>query len=223
MERGTAPGAKAGEAERFGLFRPDPAMRAFLYVISLGILFVSVLPWSIPLALLSRHPAAFWLGGVGAHAALLGVLGWLLYWVPKYYGGIEYGFDARWLWSKGGVVWQKHTRLPVGRVQMVEAVQGPWQRRRGVSTLRVHTAAMGEPSAELVYLNVAHAGAIRERLERIVADARAEESGLDERVSCAGGKVTVRGMPHEDLTGIARSLLEEVRSLRGMLEKRAGG
>ncbi len=151
-------------------------------------------------------------------------------WVPGYYRSIRYGMDDKWLYADGGVLWRRRARLPIGRVQMVNISQGPWQRVYGLATAGVHTAAMGQPTAELVYLNVANPEAIRDRILELVQRHRADVTGIDDAAiaeSRAQASVSPTGprpeQADEGRTDVARllaGLLEEVRAIRAVLTER---
>lgn len=200
-------------------------MVKFLYVDSLLPLALATLPWSVPVALYVDDPVAKWVAGA-AHVVALLVAVWLAIWVPLYYGSIRYGVDVEWLYAEGGVIWRRRSRLPVRRVQMVNTIQGPWQRRYGIATVGIYTAATGQPTAEMAFLNVADADSLRERVLLAAGRLSTDGSGVDEidarrrtpgdAGERAGSARTTPSEPDQTLGAI----LEELRSIRRSLGQR---
>jgi membrane protein YdbS with pleckstrin-like domain len=203
-------------------FRPNPAMKTFLYTSSLLILAVSVLPWSIPVAVTTHDPLAqtimFW---VHVITVLVGI--WLIIWVPRYYESITYAIDDKWLYAEGGVFWKRRSRLPISRVQMVDVNQGPWQRVYGLGSLRVFTAATGQSTAELSYQNIENAEQIRDHVLKLVQQFRAGDNGLGEGTGeperIPSHAKTYAGSDGAQVARLLDNLLDEVREIR----KKLGG
>jgi len=194
-------------------FRPNPAMKVFLYTTSLLILAVSVLPWSIPVAVTVNDPLArtimFWVHVITAVVAI-----WLIIWVPKYYESITYAIDDKWLYAEGGVFWKRRSRLPISRVQMVDVNQGPWQRVYGLGSLRVFTAATGQSTAELSFQNIENAEQVRDYVLKLAQQFGAGDNGLGDSIREPEG-IPSRARIHagSDEAQVARlldSLLNEV-------------
>jgi membrane protein YdbS with pleckstrin-like domain len=203
-------------------FRPNPAMKTFLYTSSLLILAVSVLPWSIPVAVTVHDPLTrtimFWI-----HVITVLVAIWLIIWVPRYYESITYAIDDKWLYAEGGVFWKRRSRLPISRVQMVDVNQGPWQRVYGLGSLRVFTAATGQSTAELSYQNIENAEQVRDYVLKLVQQFRAGDNGLGDGLRepepiPTDARIHAR---HDEakVAQILDSLLNEVREIR----KKLGG
>jgi membrane protein YdbS with pleckstrin-like domain len=203
-------------------FRPHPAMKTFLYTTSLLILAVSVLPWSIPVALTAHDPIAekimTWV-----HIITVLVAIWLIIWVPKYYESITYAIDDKWLYAEGGVFWKRRSRLPISRVQMVDVNQGPWQRVYGLASLRVFTAATGQSTAELSFQNIENAEKLRDYVLELVQKHRAVDNGLGDSVEDTRRIPSHAGIQDQGKFDGARvaalldSLLSEVREIRRKL------
>jgi membrane protein YdbS with pleckstrin-like domain len=202
-------------------FRPHPAMKTFLYTMSLLILAVSVLPWSVPVALTTDSPVGkgimFW-----THVATVLVAIWILIWVPRYYKSVTYAIDDEWLYAEGGVFWKRRSRLPISRVQMVDVNQGPWQRAYGLASLRVFTAATGQSTAELSFQNIENAEEIRDYVLSLVQRVRARDDGLGDIIGERDGapardRILVR--PDEaQVVQLLDGLLSEVREIRKKLD-----
>lgn len=203
-------------------FRPNPAMKTFLYTSSLLILAVSVLPWSIPVAVTVHDPLTrtimFWI-----HVITVLVAIWLIIWVPRYYESITYAIDDKWLYAEGGVFWKRRSRLPISRVQMVDVNQGPWQRVYGLGSLRVFTAATGQSTAELSYQNIENAEQVRDYVLKLVQQFRAGDNGLGDGLRepepiPTDARIHARH-DEAEVAQILDSLLNEVREIR----KKLGG
>ncbi|GAA2606710.1 PH domain-containing protein [Streptomyces axinellae] len=65
-----------------------------------------------------------------------------------------------------GVLWQETTVVPYGRMQLVEVTSGPLERRYGLATLQLHTAA-ATTDASIPGLSPAEAERLRDRLTEL--------------------------------------------------------
>ncbi len=203
-------------------FRPHKAMKTFLYTMSLLILAVSVLSWSIPVAMATHDPLAknilLWV-----HVITVLVAIWIIIWVPKYYESITYAIDDQWLYAEGGVFWKRRSRLPISRVQMVDVNQGPWQRAYDLASLRVFTAATGQSTAELSFQNIENADKLRDHILQLVQKHRAGNNGLGDSLGEAEPVPSRTRIPasadEAQLAGLLDNLLNEVREIRKKLER----
>ncbi len=168
-------------------------------------------------------PLAQSIVGVWVHIITVLVAVWLIIWVPRYYESITYAIDDQWLYAEGGVFWKRRSRLPVGRVQMVDVNQGPWQRMYGLASLRVFTAATGQSTAELSFQNIENAEAIRDHILKLVQKHRAGENGLgdsleDMKPTLSRAKTVDRRQSDEaQVAGLLENLLKEVQEIRRKL------
>lgn len=128
--------------------------------ISLGVLFGLVAVVSVTV----------WLGvaagiAAGATGALLGVA--LGIWIgSKQFKHCYWRLDAHGLAVRRGRLWQRETRVPITRVQHLDLKHGPWQRRRQLATLVVHTAGTRHSSVNVPHLDAQDAQRLRDRLGR---------------------------------------------------------
>lgn len=205
-----------------GAFGPDGVMKFFLYLTGILVPVLSVLPWSLPVGLLAIPPGferSLFMLLVHVPLAVIVVL--VLWWAPRYYSSITYSIQEDWLIAEGGVLWRRRARLPVDRVQLVDVHQGPLQRRYGVASVSVFTAATGQSQAELRFVNIRDADRLRDRILALAAKYRTDHSGL---VSIGGmplgetGEQRVR-LPQVNGAGIGDLVLEELRAIRRLLEK----
>ena len=65
-----------------------------------------------------------------------------------------------------GRLYQRETRVPVTRVQHLDLKRGPWQRRRHLATLIVHTAGTRHSAVTLSHLDADDAERLRDVLGR---------------------------------------------------------
>ena len=72
---------------------------------------------------------------------------------------------------RSGRLWWRETRVPVSRVQHVDLKHGPLERRFGLATLVVHTAAAHLGGITVRGLDDADAQHLRDTLARQIDDA----------------------------------------------------
>ncbi len=97
---------------------------------------------------------------LSAMLSVAAVTGYLhLYWQRYRYAEVADG-----LLIESGVWWRKRTLVPRSRVQHTDVKHGPLQRRLGLATLVIHTAATRNQAVELPGLTEAHAETLRDDL-----------------------------------------------------------
>ena len=74
---------------------------------------------------------------------------WATWWPGVRYRYISYRTDVDGFTIRRGVLWRGVTSIPKARVQHTDVVQGPIQRRFGLSKLVVHTAGTQDASVSL--------------------------------------------------------------------------
>ncbi len=79
--------------------------------------------------------------------------------------------DDEGLWLRTGRLWWRETRVPASRVQHVDLKHGPLERRFGLATLVVHTAAVHLSGITVRGLDEADAQRLRDALARQLDDA----------------------------------------------------
>ena len=121
--------------------------------------------------------------GLLAGLVLAGGLGlWLGF---RQFRHVAWRLDDDGLAIRRGRVYQRETRVPAARVQHLDLKRGPWQRRRGLATLIVHTAGTRHSAVTLPHLDVADAERLRDILGRQIDDdddigpGRANHDGVD--------------------------------------------
>ena len=79
---------------------------------------------------------------------------------------VAWRLDADGLAIRRGRLYQRETRVPVTRVQHLDLKRGPWQRRRSLATLIVHTAGTRHSAVTLPHLDADDAERLRDVLGR---------------------------------------------------------
>lgn len=100
--------------------------------------------------------------------AALGALWWLVLawgWVllGRNWRSWRYAERVDDLLISRGVLWREETVVPYGRMQLVEVASGPLERRFGLASLQLHTAAAAT-DAKIPGLVPAEAERLRDRL-----------------------------------------------------------
>jgi uncharacterized protein len=112
----------------------------------------------------------FRVAGLPAFAGLLGgivLAGSLGLWLGfRQFRHVAWRLDADGLAIRRGRLYQRETRVPVTRVQHLDLKRGPWQRRRNLATLVVHTAGTRHSAVTLQHLDVDDAERLRDVLGR---------------------------------------------------------
>ncbi|MBW3549705.1 MAG: PH domain-containing protein [Proteobacteria bacterium] len=103
---------------------------------------------------------------LGAGLGLLLGAAFGLWWGAKRYRYTLWTHDSDGLAVRSGKLWRQETRVPATRVQHLDIKRGPWQRRRRLSTLVVHTAGTRHSAVTVPHLDVDDAEHLRDRLAR---------------------------------------------------------
>jgi membrane protein YdbS with pleckstrin-like domain len=106
--------------------------------------------------------------GLPAFAGLLGGIvlagGFGLWLGFRQFRHVAWRLDGDGLAIRRGRLYQRETRVPVTRVQHLDLKRGPWQRRRHLATLIVHTAGTRQHALRVAGLEDADAVALRDAL-----------------------------------------------------------
>jgi hypothetical protein len=183
-------------------FRPAPEFRSYLYASLILAVALLVLPWLVPIVLLT------W--GIVALAVALPVLAavvFVVYWIPRYYESIAYRLTVTEItWQRG--VWFRQTGIvPYNRITNVDIIQGPLMRFFAFSAVRVQTAGYSaQARAEIVLNGIADPKDLQEKIMNFVRRT---------------GPVAVGGGPEEvPVPPAADAIVEELRAIRRLLESR---
>ncbi|MFC9927284.1 PH domain-containing protein [Streptomyces sp. NPDC127190] len=92
--------------------------------------------------------------------------GWCWRLLERNWRSWRYAERADDLLISRGVLWREETVVPYGRMQLVEVTSGPVERRFGLATVQLHTAAAAT-DATIPGLDPAEAERLRDRLTEL--------------------------------------------------------
>lgn len=133
--------------------------------VGVGLVLLAVLAWMLP-------GARGWLLGAALGLALLTLPAWVL--VSRSARSWAYAERAEDLFVRHGVMWLRLEVVPYGRMQLVDVTAGPLQRRSGIATVTMRTAA---PSTQAIIPGLPSAEAARLR-DRLTQRGEAQAAGL---------------------------------------------
>ncbi len=121
-------------------------------------------------------------GGIVISIPIIGILIFVLYWIPLFYETIRYELTrTEMTWRRG--VWFRQTGIvPYSRITNIDIIQGPVMRIFGISSLKIQTAGYSaQPHAELQLTGIAEPEELRELIMGFVRSGPgiATESGGD--------------------------------------------
>ncbi|WP_415948207.1 PH domain-containing protein [Streptomyces sp. KLOTTS4A1] len=147
--------------------RPDPGWHG-LPVAMLRLRRLLLVLWLGPITLATALLTGLFAGPGWALFAL--VPGFFLVWgwpmLGRNWRSWRYAERADDLLIQRGVMWREETVVPYGRMQLVEVESGPLQRRFGLASLQLHTAAAAT-DATIPGLDPAEAERLRDRLTEL--------------------------------------------------------
>ncbi|WP_338698950.1 PH domain-containing protein [Streptomyces sp. Q6] len=124
--------------------------------------------WMVPLAVAVGLGLAILAGPPWAAFALLplAVLAWGWPMLGRNWRSWRYAERSDDLLISRGVLWREETIVPYGRMQLVEVTSGPLERKFGLASLQLHTAAAAS-DATIPGLTPAEAERLRDRLTEL--------------------------------------------------------
>ncbi|WP_078506508.1 PH domain-containing protein [Streptomyces sp. HmicA12] len=124
--------------------------------------------WLVPLTVAVAVLLAVFAGPPWAAFALvpLAVLAWGWTMLGRNWRSWRYAERADDLLISRGVLWREETIVPYGRMQLVEVTSGPLERKFGLASLQLHTAAAAT-DATIPGLVPAEAERLRDRLTEL--------------------------------------------------------
>ncbi|AKJ11686.1 membrane protein [Streptomyces incarnatus] len=127
-----------------------------------------VVVWAAALAVVTGLLLGLLVGPPWAAFALVPVAGaaWCWRLVGRNWRSWRYAERADDLLISRGVLWREETVVPYGRMQLVEVTSGPLERRFGLATVQLHTAAAAT-DATIPGLDPAEAERLRDRLTEL--------------------------------------------------------
>lgn len=148
-------------------WQPLPARARTLFLA--GTALPLVVPVTIAAAVLGELVEGWLFAGASwatAAAALVLALAFGLWWGGKRHAYTAWRHDDDGLAVRRGRLWRSETRVPASRVQHLDVKHGPWQRRRALATLVVHTAGTRNSAVTVPHLDAADAERLRDALAR---------------------------------------------------------
>ncbi|MFI6354169.1 PH domain-containing protein [Streptomyces sp. NPDC050743] len=127
-----------------------------------------VVVWTAVLGVATGLLPGLLVGPAWAAVALVPVAGaaWCWRLVGRNWRSWRYAERADDLLISRGVLWREETVVPYGRMQLVEVTSGPIERRFGLATVQLHTAAAAT-DATIPGLDPAEAERLRDRLTEL--------------------------------------------------------
>ncbi len=178
-------------------FKPVPRFRSYLYASLVLAVVLFILPWLVPVVILSPAPVA-----LAVAVPVLAVIVFVVYWIPLYYESITYRLTVTEItWQRG--VWFRQTGIvPYNRITNVDIIQGPLMRFFSFSAVRVQTAGYSaQARAEIVLTGIADPKDLQEKIMNFVRRTT---------------PVAVEGEPEQPST--VDAVVEELRAIRRLLE-----
>jgi membrane protein YdbS with pleckstrin-like domain len=131
-------------------FEADPDLKR-LYQVYLAIgLIGGFLWWMIPVVAVVMLSLEVQIGVAAAlsfFVPLLIVVGFVLYWIPKFHSSINYVLEDDKIAITKGVWWKTESFVPYNRITNVSIYQGPISRRFGLGKLSIQTAGFSGTSS----------------------------------------------------------------------------
>lgn len=137
------------------------------------------------------------------------IVGFVSYWIPRYYRSISYQLTRDEVVVEHGVWWRfKHT-VPYARIMSVDIAQGPISRKLGIATVDVYTAGYtgvaggtGGPASKRAEASIIHVSNFADLRESVLS--------------------IVRGRPlfAAPVSDVSTEMLSELRKMRELLEKK---
>jgi uncharacterized protein len=128
----------------------------------LGILAAALVVAAVVIAVVAKQPVA---GTVGA-AVVVALTAVAYVAIDRNYRSWGYSERAEDLLVTRGVLFRRLVVVPYGRMQLVDVTAGPVERRFGIATVRLHTAAAGT-DARIRGLSPDEAARLRDRLSAL--------------------------------------------------------
>lgn len=122
--------------------------------------------------------------GVALVMAMLAVLSGIAWHTHRAASVIRYAVRQHDVILQTGVFWRKETVQPLKRIQHVEQVQGPLDKRLGLTTLRLYSAGTGHVTFQIPGLDAEVAA----RISTFILDFAAKEDGGAEDMQPAAGE-----------------------------------
>jgi hypothetical protein len=148
---------------------------------------------------------------LSSFASLLIVVGFVLYWISKFYSSINYVLEDDKIIITKGVWWKTKSFVPYNRITNVNIYQGPISRHFGLGKLSIQTAGFSGTSsrggkvAEAVILGIKNFEEVKDVVMNFVKGMKPEAVEAEAEIK-----------PSKDIN---QQILTELRKIRKTLEK----
>ncbi len=196
-------------SEHFALFKPFKPDRSLVSMFH--VIFGVVWGIFVLILLISGYFGGLYVF-LGGAVLLIIIIAFYLFWVGKYYQTIFFELkDDEVTWRRG--VWFRMTGIvPYDRITNIDIYQGPLMRHFRFSSIKLQTAGYSaQAKSEITLEGIVEAEELREDIRSLIREARKVSGPSDATGTAARSSVPSYGEP---------SLLEEVRRIRQILEKK---
>ncbi len=131
-------------------FGADSELKKLYHVYLWIVLVGGFLWWMIPIVVFVLLSFEMWIGVVVALSSfvpLVIAVGFVLYWIPKFYSSITYMLEDDKLTVTKGVWWKTKSFVPYNRITNISICQGPISRHYGLGKLSIQTAGFSGTSS----------------------------------------------------------------------------
>ncbi len=181
--------------------KPDPKMVPYWHLWLAFWIVVVVLSWSVPIAIFGELGEWLLIYLLSVYVPTIIALGYIIWWISKFYKTIEYELREGAVHSKFGVFFKREKEIGYGRITMAGLSQGPLKRHFGIYNVPIFTAARGGTNMpEMCFMNVKNGPEIRDH------------------ISAKIGKLT-----EETQKTIEQETLDEIKKIREILDKSQKG
>ena len=128
-----------------------------------------------------------WIAISGVAIPYLVAVGFVTYWIPRYFLSVSYGLTEDRIVFQGGLWWKRKSFVPYNRITNVDILQGPLSRHFGIAKVSIQTAGYSGQSsggprfAELAISGVKDFDEIKDTIMAVVSRYRpmAVEAGVE--------------------------------------------
>ena len=170
-------------------FRPHPDLKKLYYAYFLIPVLVLAVILSVAgvLVLLYAEPPESWVAVSATVIPYLVAVGFVAYWIPRYFRTVSYTLADDRIIFQGGLWWKVKSFVPYNRITNIDIVQGPLSRRFGLGKVSVQTAGYSGQSggggrlAEIAIFGVKDFDEIKDAIMAIISRYRpvAVEAGVE--------------------------------------------
>ncbi|TET19730.1 PH domain-containing protein [Candidatus Bathyarchaeota archaeon] len=196
-------------------FGADSDLKTLYQVYLAIVLFGGFLWWMIPVVAFVMLSFEMQIRVVAAALSsfvpLLIVVGFVLYWIPKFHSSIHYVLEDDKITVTKGVWWKTKSFVPYNRITNVNIYQGPVSRHFGLGKLSIQTAGFsgttssGGKVAEAVILGIKNFEEVKDIVMKFVKGMKPEAVEAEAEIK-----------PSKDIN---QQILSELRKIRKAVEK----